>query len=144
MLVNLYLKAEITPYSEIQQKRVYYPNLEPWSSRDGKRYLSSSLEATIKELETRDKFLGSKAALREKWSISFECANRQMKGSTQASVPTIMVVAWDEGDRGYSIRDEELWTQACKDIVSFLRGNDAAYFGVEVIHWDRLDYQVVA
>ncbi|KAI1649097.1 uncharacterized protein F4817DRAFT_41746 [Daldinia loculata] len=135
--------AEICPSSNAEQKRVCYPNLEPWAPRDGQRNLSSELEDTIKELRARNGFLGSRESLREKWSIKFEAANRRMEGSNIAAVPTIMVVAWDENDREYSAEDEQLWGEACKDMVNFLRDNGAAYFGVEIIRWDRLDYQVV-
>ncbi|OTA96485.1 hypothetical protein M434DRAFT_374530 [Hypoxylon sp. CO27-5] len=138
-----WLTADIIPYSKMEQKRVCYPSLEPWHPRDGKRKLDKELETTIKRLKTRDGFLGSNATLREKWSIKFEAANRRMEGTDMSSVPTIMVVAWDENDRDYSAEDEELWIQACKDIVAFLRDHGAAYFGVEIIYWDRLDYQVV-
>ncbi|KAI1140521.1 hypothetical protein F5Y05DRAFT_320357 [Hypoxylon sp. FL0543] len=135
--------AEVVPFSRIEQKRVCYPNLELWRPRDGERKLDSGRETAIKELKARDIFLGSSDALREKWSIKFEAANRRMEGSDTFAVPTIMVVAWDENDRDYTAGDEELWIQACKDIVTFLRECGAAYFGVEIIHWDRLDYQVV-
>ncbi|OTA70371.1 hypothetical protein K449DRAFT_460149 [Hypoxylon sp. EC38] len=138
-----WLTADIIPYSKTEQKRVCYPSLEPWRPRDGKRKLDKELETTIRRLKTRDGFLGSNATLREKWSIKFEAANRRMEGTDMSSVPTIMVVAWDENDRDYSAEDEELWIQACKDIVAFLRDHGAAYFGVEIIYWDRLDYQVV-
>ncbi|KAI0108332.1 hypothetical protein F4814DRAFT_53839 [Daldinia grandis] len=135
--------AKICPFSNMEQKRVCYPNLEPWTPRDGQRNLSIELEDTIKELRARDSFLGSKESLREKWSIKFEAANRRMGGFNIAAVPTIMVVAWDENDRKYSAEDEQLWGEACKDMANFLRDNGAAYFGVEIIYWDRLDYQVV-
>ncbi|OTB16501.1 hypothetical protein K445DRAFT_316776 [Daldinia sp. EC12] len=135
--------AEAYPFSKMEQKRVCYPNLEPWIPRDGQRKLTSDLEDTIKELRVRDCFLGSKEGLRDKWSMKFEATNRRMGGSDAASVPTIMVVAWDENEREYGPEDEGLWIEACKDIVRFLRENGAAYFGVEIIHWDRLDYQVV-
>ncbi|KAI0833137.1 hypothetical protein F5Y06DRAFT_182969 [Hypoxylon sp. FL0890] len=135
--------TEVVPCSKMEQKRVCYPNLEPWSPRDGERKLDNDLRATIKELKARDAFLGSRNTLREKWSIKFEAAQRRMEGSEVAAVPTIMVVAWDENDRDYSAEDEELWMQACKDVVAFLRDCGAAYFGVEIIHWDKLDYQVV-
>ncbi|KAI0143887.1 hypothetical protein F4776DRAFT_444184 [Hypoxylon sp. NC0597] len=138
-----WLTAEVIPYSRMGQKRVCYPSLESWRPRDGERKLDKQLETTIKGLKAGDGFLGSKATLREKWSIKFEAANRRMEGSDMSSVPTIMVVAWDEDDRDYSTEDEELWMQACRDIVTFLRDHGAPYFGVEIIYWDRLDYQVV-
>ncbi|KAG4221476.1 hypothetical protein PC116_g30048 [Phytophthora cactorum] len=135
--------AEAYPFSKMEQKRVCYPNLAPWTPRDGQRKVSSDLEDTIKELRARDSFLGSKENLRDKWSMKFEAANRRLEGTDTAAAPTIMVVAWDENEREYGTEDERLWKEACKDIVRFLRENGAAYFGVEIIHWDRLDYQVV-
>ncbi|KAI8960972.1 hypothetical protein F5Y11DRAFT_348961 [Daldinia sp. FL1419] len=134
---------EARPFSLLDQKRVCYPNLEPWMPQDGQRRLSPELEGVIKGLREKDDFLGTQESLREKWSIKFEAANRRTDGAHATIVPTIMIVAWDENDRGYNTDDEQLWTEACKDIINFLRENGAAYFGVEIIHWDRLDYQVV-
>ncbi|KAI1462562.1 hypothetical protein F4805DRAFT_452389 [Annulohypoxylon moriforme] len=136
--------ADVNPNSQVEQKRVCYPTLEPWCSRDGERNLGSEHDVTIKELKAKDGFLGLGAKLRERWSIKFEGANRRVESSETATVPTIMVVAWDENDRDYGVEDEELWTQACRDMVAFLRDNGAAYFGVEIIYWDKLDYQVVS
>ncbi|KAI0885531.1 uncharacterized protein GGS22DRAFT_130340 [Annulohypoxylon maeteangense] len=139
-----WMTADVSPYSQVEQKRVCYPALEPWCSRDGERNLGSEHEATIKDLKAKDGFLGLGLKLRERWSIKFEGANRRMEGSETAAVPTIMVVAWDENDRDYEVEDEDLWTQACGDMVTFLRENGVAYFGVEIIYWDKLDYQVVS
>ncbi|KAI1081311.1 hypothetical protein F5B20DRAFT_60350 [Whalleya microplaca] len=136
--------AEVAPLAHAHEQRVCYPGLEAWTAQDGERQLSGDLEAAVKALREKDRYLGSKAALREKWSIKFEGASRRVGGSDHASVPTIMVVAWDERDRGFKAEDLELWTQACKDIVLFLREHDAAYFGVEIVHWDKLDYKVVS
>ncbi|KAI2606275.1 uncharacterized protein GGS25DRAFT_382421 [Hypoxylon fragiforme] len=138
-----WMVSAATPYSNEEQKRVCYPNLEPWCAQDGERHLNSDLEETIKELRANDKFLGSKVGLQEEWSINFESAYRRLEGSDAANVPTIMLVAWSEDDREYDIDDEDLWIEACREIVTFLRDKNAAYFGVEIIHWDRLDYQVV-
>ncbi|KAI1408467.1 hypothetical protein F5Y13DRAFT_172521 [Hypoxylon sp. FL1857] len=135
--------AEVIPCSRMEQKRVCYPKLEPWRPRDGERKLDTGLEAAIKELKVKNSFLGSSDTFRQKWSIKFESAYRRMESSDRAEVPTIMVVVWDENDRDYSTEDEGLWVQACRDMVAFLRDNGAAYFGVEIIYWDRLDYQVV-
>ncbi|KAI1104748.1 hypothetical protein F4804DRAFT_176724 [Jackrogersella minutella] len=135
--------AKAIPYSRVEQKRVCYPSLEPWRPQDGERYLGNELGATIKELKAKDRSLGLKVKLREKWSIKFEGANRRMEGSSAVVVPTIMVVAWNEDDQDYEADDEALWAEACEDMVAFLRNHGAAYFGVEIIHWDKLDYQVV-
>ncbi|KAI0009817.1 hypothetical protein F4779DRAFT_338163 [Xylariaceae sp. FL0662B] len=135
--------AEVTPFAHGYQQRVCYPRLEAWTTQDGERQLSGDLAATVRALRERDRFLGSKAALTQKWSVKFEGARRRLGGSDQASVPTIMMVAWDERDRGFENEDLDLWTQACKDIVMFLREHGAAYFAVEIVHWDRLDYKVV-
>ncbi|KAI4862034.1 hypothetical protein F4820DRAFT_37683 [Hypoxylon rubiginosum] len=140
---EIWISSEVTPYTHSEQKRVCFPNIEPWSPQDGERHLSSDLEALIKGLKARDRFLGLNAEIRKKWSIKFENANRRMEGSNKSSVPTIMVIAWDEDDREYSAADEELWGRSCKDMIMFLRDHDVAYLGVEIIHWDRLDYQVV-
>ncbi|KAI2469494.1 hypothetical protein F4781DRAFT_431376 [Annulohypoxylon bovei var. microspora] len=139
-----WMTADASPYSQMEQKRVCYPNLEPWCSRDGERSLGNEHEATIKGLKAKDGSLGLGAELREKWSVKFEGANRRVEGSDTAAVPTIMVVTWDENDREYGAGDEELWTQACKNMMTFLRENGAAYFGVEIVYWDTLDYQVVS
>ncbi|KAI1380740.1 hypothetical protein F4677DRAFT_404473 [Hypoxylon crocopeplum] len=142
--IEAWMVAEVAPYSRIEQKRVCYPNLEPWRPQDGERHLNCDLEATIKELRTNDEFLGLRETLRENWSIKFERSYRRMEGSDTTVVPTIMVVAWSENDRGYSAVDGELWVKACGNIVMFLRDHDASYFGVEIVHWDMLDYRVVA
>ncbi|KAI1443484.1 hypothetical protein F5Y02DRAFT_203054 [Annulohypoxylon stygium] len=139
-----WMTADVSPYSWVEQKRVCYPNLEPWRSQDGERSLGSEHEATIKDLKAKDGFLGLGARLREKWSVKFEGAHRRVENSDDASVPTVMVVAWDENDRDYGVEDEGLWKEACREMVAFLRDNGAAYFGVEVIYWDKLDYQVVS
>ncbi|KAI5861264.1 hypothetical protein GGS23DRAFT_598787 [Durotheca rogersii] len=139
-----WMTAEVAPFSEPQQKRVCYPNLAPWRPRDGERQLNGDLEAVVEGLEARYRTLESARALRAKWSVKFEGARRRVEGSEVASVPTIMAVAWNEDDRGYGPEDEEPWAQACRDIVAFLRENDAANYGVEIVHWDQLDYQVVA
>ncbi|KAI1211682.1 uncharacterized protein F4807DRAFT_458577 [Annulohypoxylon truncatum] len=139
-----WMTADVSPYSRVEQKRVCYPTLEPWCSRDGERSLGKEHADTFKGLKAKDSFLGLGTKMRERWSVKFEGAHRRVSGSDTAEVPTIMVVTWDENDRDYGVEDEELWTQACKDMVTFLRDNGAAYFGVEIIYWDKLDYQVVS
>lgn len=37
-----------------------------------------------------------------------------------------------------SPEDIAIWTRACRDVVTFLRDHDAAYFGVEIIHYKPL------
>ncbi|KAI1389898.1 uncharacterized protein F4822DRAFT_400141 [Hypoxylon trugodes] len=138
-----WMTTEIKPCPNMEQKRVCYPELELWCPQDGTRNLTGEPEATLKELKGKDGLLGSKPELQEKWSIKFEGAYRRIKGRDTAAVPTIMAVAWNENGRDYSTEDEDLWVQVCKDVVVFLRNNNASYFGVEIIHWDMLDYQVV-
>ncbi|KAI1400082.1 hypothetical protein F4819DRAFT_462881 [Hypoxylon fuscum] len=139
-----WMTAEVTPCSHVEEKRVCYPDLDSWRPQDGERHLSDDLEATVKGLRSEERFLGLKAEIRTKWSIKLEGAYRRIEGSNTASVPTIMVVAWDEDGREYSAKEEELWTQSCKDMVAFLRNHLSSYFGVEIVHWDMLDYRVVA
>ncbi|XXH03869.1 hypothetical protein Hte_010275 [Hypoxylon texense] len=74
-----WINSEVTPCAQSEQKRVCFPNLEPWSPQDGERHLSSDLEDLIKGLKARDRFLGLKAEIRKKWSLKLENANRRME-----------------------------------------------------------------
>lgn len=150
--------AEVVPHANIEQERVCYPRLAPWSLKeDGPRELSGAAAEKARELKSANRTFGGEAALQgTSWAIHVEMARRRrqrcvVEGSTpdaaeqqqgeggegQKHVPTVMLLVYNK-DGTPSPEDIAIWTRACRDVVTFLRDHDAAYFGVEIIHYKPL------
>ncbi len=143
------------------------------SRKDGPRTLDrggsgSDTADKAKELRGKDSYFGGGRAMQGGWEIHVETAIRRRVveesgggggggggGSGRSNsaaavtaeqgeepVPTVMLILYKD-DSTVGSKDIEMWTMACRDVVAFLRDHDAAHFGVEIVHWSKLDFGVV-